>query len=130
MKNFDRFITYLEEREGWAFGYSNAPQTHDCARFCGGAVEAACGSNPLAKFDGAWTSERGAKRVLARYGGMGAAISTVMNEIPVTIAQRADVGMTTDGELVLFDGDGIIGLDRHRGYVRGPRSQAVRAWTV
>lgn len=130
MKNFARFITYLEDREDWAFGYTRDERTHDCARFCGGGVEAATGRNPLALFDSEWRTERGARRVLARHGGMANAISSVMTEIPVTMAQRADVGLTATGELVLFDGVGVVGLDRPRGYVRGPRELAVRAWTV
>ena len=123
-------IAYLEAREAWTFGYGRAPMTHDCARFCGAGVQAVHGQNPLRRFSGEWTTLRGARRVLARHRGMAAAVSEVMTSIPVTMAQRGDVGLTADNTLVLVEGDMVVGLHPERGQVRQPRSAMTLAWTV
>lgn len=121
---------YLEEREGWAFGYSRTPETHDCARWSGAGVKAVHGVNPLDRFASEWTTRRGAGRVLVRHGGMAAAVGTVMRMIDPVAARRGDVGMTAEGQLVLFEGEGVVGLAEGRGYRRLPREAAVAAWTV
>jgi len=130
MRDLTAFFRYLEERRDWAFGYAHAVRTHDCARFCGGGVEAATGRNPLAAFAGSWSSEAGARRVLARHGGMATAVDTVMTRIPVTQARRADVAMTAEGQLVLVEGEQLVGLHPERGYVRLPRTAAAIAWSA
>lgn len=122
--------TYLEEREGWIFGYGRQPQTHDCARFAGGGVEAVSGIDPLARFSSEWTTRRGARRVLAAHGGMSKAVSEVMTPISPLAAQRGDVGLTDQGALVLFEGDTVVALTPAAGLQRLPRSAAVEAWTV
>ena len=123
-------IAYLEGREAWSFGYGREPMTHDCARFCGAGVEAVYGQNPLSRFSSEWTTRRGARRVLARHKGMAAAVSEVMIAIPVTLAQRGDVGLTADNTLVLVEGDMVVGLHPERGLIRQPRSAVTLAWTV
>lgn len=128
--DFDALPIYLEEREGWAFGYSLTPETHDCARWSGAGVNVVHGVNPLDRFASQWTTRRGARRVLARHGGMAAAVNTVMRSIDPVAARRGDVGMTAEGQLVLFEGEGVVGLAEGRGYRRLPREAAVAAWTV
>jgi hypothetical protein len=123
-------IPYLEQREGWTFAYSGKPETHDCARFCDGGVMAIFGVSPLKRFTSEWTTRRGARRVLARHGGMAAAVSKVMTAIDPVAARRGDVGMTEQGELVLFEGDLVVGLTDTQGYRRRPRATAVKAWTI
>lgn len=123
-------VPYLEDREDWTFDYSGASKTHDCARFCDGGVMAVYGLSPLRRFTSEWTTRRGARRVLARHGGMAAAVSKVMTPIDPVSAQRGDVGMTEQGELVLFEGDHVVGLADTQGYRRRPRAAAVKAWTV
>lgn len=123
-------IGYLEDREAWAFGYGREPMMHDCARFCGGGVQAVHGQNPLSRFTSEWTTLRGARRVLTRHRGMAAAVSEVMTAIPVTLAQRGDVGLTADSTLVLVEGEMVVGLHPERGQVRQPRSAMTLAWTV
>lgn len=123
-------IPYLEDCESWSFGYGREPKTHDCARFCGAGVEAVHGLNPLRRFSSEWTTLRGARRVLARHSGMAAAVSEVMSSIPVTLAQRGDVGLTADNALVLVEGEMVVGLDLDRGLVRQPRSAMTMAWSV
>jgi hypothetical protein len=126
----EALVAYLEAREGWAFGYGPDAETHDCARWADGLVAAVHGQHPLRRFSSEWTTRRGARRVLARHGGMAASVSEVMREISPTLAQRGDIGMTEAGELVGFVGDQIVGLAAPRGYRWAPRANAVRAWTV
>ncbi|MBX9707560.1 MAG: hypothetical protein K2X61_06475 [Caulobacteraceae bacterium] len=125
----EALVPFLETREDWAFGYGPEPRTHDCARFCGAGVAAVTGVDPLDAFAGRWTSERGARRVLAAHGGLASAVSTVMRPIAPTLAQRGDVGMTDDGALVLFEGQTVVGV-QERGLRRLPRSLVVFAWTA
>lgn len=128
-RNPDALIPYLEEREAWTFGYGREPLTQDCARFCGGGVEAVTGFNPLDRFASQWTTARGARRVLARHGGMAAAVSEVMTPVALTLAARGDVGLTHDGALVLIEGDTVAGVT-DRGLIRLPRAAVAQAWTV
>ncbi|MBJ7485970.1 hypothetical protein [Brevundimonas sp.] len=130
LRNPNALPAYLEAREAWAFGYGPEPRTQDCARFFAGGVEAVTGINPLGRFTSEWTTRRGARRVLARHGGMANAVSEVMTEIPVTLAQRGDGGLTDDSTLVLVEGDTVVGLHPERGQVRLPRSAMIRAWTI
>lgn len=129
-RNHDALSGYLEGREDWAFGYEPRPSVHDCARFCDAGVEAVTGKNPLKDFTSTWTTRRGARRILIQRGGMAAAVSEVMTPISPTLAQRGDVGMTEEGQLVLFEGDRVVGLTETTGYRRLPRSAAIRAWTI
>lgn len=123
-------MAYLESREGWSFGYGPEPKVHDCARFCGGGVEAVHGMNPLDRFSSEWTTRRGAQRVLAAHGGMASAVGEVMTPIDVTMARRGDVGLTDADQLVLFEGDHVVGVSDGAGLRRLPRASVVKAWTV
>ena len=123
-------IAFLESREAWTFGYGADPMTHDCARFSDAGVHAVFGVNPLADFTSQWTTRRGARRVLRRHGGMAAAVSEVMTPIDLPQAGRGDVGMLADEQLVLFEGENVVGVRPDRGLMRLPRAHAVRAWTV
>lgn len=125
----EALIAYTESRQYWTFGYGSGPTEHDCARFCDGGVLAVTGQSPLKAFASSWTSERGARRVLVRHGGLAKAISTVMAPVPVTFAQRGDVGMTADDTLVLIEGDTVVGLS-DSGQIRLPRAALTKAWTV
>lgn len=126
----DALIAFLEDREAWVFGYGAGPTTHDCARFCGAGVEAVTGVNPLTGFSSRWTTRRGARRVLAAHGGMAQAVGEVMCEIAPSLAPRGMVGMLADEQLVLFEGETLVGPGPGRGLVRRPRAHAVRAWAV
>lgn len=128
-RNPEALIPYLESREAWRFGYGDGPNEHDCARFCGAGVEAVTGKNPLRSFSSQWKTLRGAKRVLARHGGMASAVSEVMTPISLTHASRGDVGLTHDGALVLIEGDTAAGVT-DSGLIRLPRAAIAQAWTV
>ena len=129
MRDPNALATYLEEREGWSFGYGGEPGSHDCARFAGGGVEAVTGLNPLERFSSEWTTRRGARRVLTAHGGMSKAVGEVMTPISPLSAQRGDIGLTPDGALVLFEGDTVVGVSASTGLFRAPRAAAVEAWT-
>lgn len=123
-------VAFLEDREDWSFSYSGAASTHDCARFADAGVQAVFGVAPLSDFTSEWTTRRGARRVLRRHGGMSKAVSEVMTPIDLTQAARGDVGMLADEQLVLFEGETVVGVRSDRGLMRLPRAHAVRAWTV
>lgn len=122
-------IAFLESREDWTFGYGPGPKVHDCARFFSAGIEAVTGIAPLDRFSGRWTTEMGAARVLRRHGGMAAAVSEVMTEIPITLAQRGDGGLAAGDALVLVEGETVVGLD-DRGLFRLPRQSLLMAWTI
>ena len=61
---------------------------------------------------------------------MAKAVSEVMMPIDLTQAARGDVGMLEDEQLVLFEGETVVGVRSDRGLMRLPRAHAVRAWTV
>lgn len=124
------FIAFLEDREDWIFGYGPEPRTHDCARFCGAGVEAMTGINPLDRFASQWRTSSGARRVLARHGGLAAAVGTVMTPISPTLAPRGAVGLISGGGLVLVEGALLVGPGADRGLVRVPRSEMVSAWVA
>lgn len=124
------FIAFLEDREDWAFGYGPEPRTHDCARFCGAGVKAMTGADPLKRFASQWTSQSGARRVLARHGGLAAAVGTVMTPVSPTLAPRGAVGLIADGGLVLIEGALVVGPGPERGLVRAPRSSLIAAWAA
>ncbi len=126
---------FLDGRADWVFGYGRAPRTHDCARFASAGVAAVSGVDPLRRFAGQWTTRRGARIVLARNGGLAAAVATVMDPVAVTLARRGDVALidatgSGDPALGLVEGDLIVGLGPVRGYRRLPRSAALKTWTV
>ena len=130
MRDPHALVAFLESREDWAFGYGRESRTHDCARFCGAGFAAVSGVNPLDSFAGRWTSERGARRILAAHGGLAAAVDTVMRPIDPTLAQRGDVGMTDDNTLVLIEGDTVVGPASPKGLKRAPRAALTRAWSL
>ena len=125
-------IAYLEEREAWTFGYRPEPRMHDCVRWASGATVALTGHDPLKTFGRRWRTEIGAGRVIRRAGGMATAITGVLPPIPTTLAQRGDWGLTANGAVVLFEGEGLVGLNEAagRGYARLPREAATQAWSV
>lgn len=123
-------VAYLEARRGWTFGFGPEPQTHDCVRWAAGSALALTGRDLLAAFGRGWTTEAGAARVISRAGGMAEAVSSVLTPIDPRSAQRGDWGLTATGAIVVFEGDGLVGLDRPSGYVHLARADAVQAWSL
>lgn len=126
----EALIPFLEGREAFAFGYSDAPNSHDCVRFCDAGVMAVTGRSPLKTLSASWTSEIGALKVLKRIGGMAAALDTVMDRIDPCQANRGDVGLVDERTLVLVEGACVVGPAPVRGLLRRPRAAMIAAWTV
>lgn len=122
-------VDFLDGRADWTFGYEPKPRMHDCARFFSAGIQAVTGIAPLDRFSGSWTTEMGAARVLRRAGGLDAAVSAIMTEVSVTLAQRGDGGLVAGDALVLIEGATVVGLSEV-GYYRLPRSALLKAWTV
>ncbi len=126
----DRLIPFLEDREGWTFGYGPAPRTHDCVRFVAAGVEAVTGAKPLRTVRLRWRTALGARRHLNRLGGLAGAVdASGMVRIEPTLARRGDVGLTAGEALVLVEGETVVGLTE-RGLYRLPRAAMTIAWTV
>lgn len=126
----DALIPFLESRETFAFAYSGAPRTHDCVRFCDAGVRAVTGRSPLRGFDGSWSSQIGAARVLKRLGSLKAAVDGCMARVDVSLAMRGDVVLLADQTLALIEGETVVGPAQDQGLFRLPRAAAVAAWTV
>ena len=127
MRDLNALATYVAARETVPFAWG----LHDCVTFAAGAVLALTGRDPLADI-AAWTTERAALRELDRRGGLAAAVSSVLTEIPLAHAHRGDIG-AVDGVrgplLVVIEGMTLVGPDRD-GLARLPRTKLVRAWSA
>ncbi len=130
IRDFDALIAYLEARALMPFVWGQ----NDCVTFAAGAVLAMTGQDLLA-FPGrkpTWSTAMGAAKRLAKFGGLEAAVDSVLTEIPTALAHRGDVGLLEiDGikSLCIFEGDLIVGPGL-MGLVRQTRANAVRAWSV
>ncbi len=126
MRDLSSLAAYIAAGEAVPFAWG----TNDCVMFAAGAVLALTGINPLAGI-GRWKTERGALRALVRCGGLAAAVSSVLTEIPIAHAHRGDIG-AINGErgllLVVIEGMTLVGPDL-RGLSRLPRDQLVQAWS-
>lgn len=122
-------IAFLESREDWQFGYERTPNTHDCARAMSDGIKAQTGRAPLDRFASEWSTRRGALRVIRRYGGLAAAVDTVMTRVDLPAAQRGDAGLTRDGALVLIEGETLVG-PAEIGWRRLPREELAIAWSA
>lgn len=126
----ERLIPFLEDREGWCFGYGVESRTHDCVRFVAAGVEAVTGVNRLEAIAPRWSTRIGARRALTRMGGLAAAVdATGLPRVEPMLARRGDVALTDGEALVLVEGDLVVGL-AERGLYRLPRSAMVTAWAA
>lgn len=71
----------------------------DCVMTVGEAIEAVTGDNPFAKFQGRYTTETGAARVMRKdgYATLEAAFDAYFAACPRLKAQRGDVGIVMQG---------------------------------
>ena len=64
---------------------------NDCCLFVADVCLAACDKDPAAAYRGRYSTETGAKRVLAKtHGSIAAALDTLFERVPVAMAQRGD----------------------------------------
>lgn len=105
---------------------------HDCCLFAADCVQARTGRDPAADLRGAYRSERGALRVLARIGGLAGAGARCGAEIPPLCAGACDVGIVRDaGRELLAVCTGEVWLApsmAQAGLAALPLDAATRAW--
>lgn len=107
---------------------------NDCVSFGLGAVEAQTGRTDLRHRLPNWRTETGARRVLARIGGLEAAVDSVLTSVPLAHAQRGDIALvehpvTGAKALMVVEGDTLVGPDAS-GARRLRRSRMVKAWSA
>lgn len=132
-RDYAAWTALLEARQAFAFGYGRGPETQDCVRFAAAAVKALTGRDPLARLSATWTTERGARRVLRRLGGLSAGVDLVLRPVPAALAARGDVALVRLGGgegLMIIEGDTLVGPAAPAGLQRLPRASAARAWSA
>ena len=105
--------------------------SNDCCLFVADGVRAITGHDPAADVRGKYRTERGALRMIQRFGGLQAIGAARFGaEIAPAFAQAGDVGLLTIDDrqsLALCAGDGWIGAGA-QGLVRAPLAAATMAW--
>lgn len=103
----------------------------DCALWAADVVLAITGSDPAARWRGAYDSEFGALRLIAQHGGLRQMATEALGEpINPAFAQRGDMVLIADGggySLGICVGAQLAGMGE-RGLVFRPMSEAVCAW--
>lgn len=128
-RNFNALVEYIAERERSPFEWGSREM--DCISYWSGAIEVMTGDNPL-DWEPAlsWATQEEAEAVLDGLGGLDAAVSARMTEIPVAMAQRGDGAMVRGVRCVMIvEGDTLVGPSE-RGSIRLPRSAAIKAWSA
>jgi hypothetical protein len=126
MRDYGALARYLAERRAMPFAWGR--KGNDCAAFAGGAIKAQTGRDPLAGLR--WSTATGAARLIARLGGMEAAVSARLTPIAPAKAHRGDLAGVADGRfgllLMVVEGETLIGP----GNSRAPRSAMIHAWSA
>lgn len=129
VRDHPALMAYIAARMRAPFAWGR----HDCVTFAAGAIAAQTGRDPLAAVAHQWTTRRGAARILARVGGLAAAVDGVLTPIAPAMAARGDVAAWLDADgrpqLAIVEGATLIGpgLD---GLKRLPRAAMVQAWSA
>lgn len=129
VRNYQALVRYIADRSTRPFEWGSRGM--DCVSYWSGAIEAMTGENPLDwKPALSWSNEAEAEKVIAKLGGLDAAISARMNKVPVSMAQRGDGAMVRGVRCIMIvEGDTLVGPGE-RGEIRLPRSAAVKAWSA
>lgn len=130
-----RFVAFRDEHEAKLFALGE----NDCCLFAAAAVRAITGVDLVPRDAERWTSSAAAAQVLRRERGLlGLVTSRLGSPLPTPkLAQRGDVllvraPLPSGGRvrfLAVCDADRWMAPHR-TGLVRGPMSQAVKAWGV
>lgn len=129
-----RLVAFFEERDRQAFSWG----VNDCCTFAAAAVRATTGADLLAALPQRWDDASGAARVLRRERGLAGAVTARLGPpLPTpALAQRGDVVLVrADIEawhvrfLAVCDSDRWA-APHYQGVLRGPMSQALKAWRV
>lgn len=129
MRNPEALVALIEARSRSPFEWG----PNDCVTFAAHAVRVQTGRNPLVGLGRhRWRSAHGAARALARFGGLEAAVDSVLPRIAPAMAHRGDVGLVElDGRasLVIFEGPTVVGPGP-TGLERLPRGVVRVAWSA
>lgn len=127
-RDYAALVAYLHARAATPFDWA----TNSCGHFAAGAVLAQTGRDVLASLP-KFKTERGAKLMLARRGGLEATMDSLLTRIAPAHAMRGDVGAVRgdDGELrlVVVEGETLVGPDAS-GARRVGRHHMVMAWSA
>lgn len=103
-----------------------------CVSFALGAAAAQTGRDVLATLP-AWRTQRQARTVAARLGGLEAAMDARFRRIAPAMAMRGDIAGIADDEfgvaLRVVEGRSLVGPG-DRGLRRRPRAEMIAAWSV
>lgn len=127
MRDLSALAAYIAAREAVPFAWG----PNDCVTFAAGALRALTGIDRLNGIP-PWNSERAALVFLKRRGGLAAAVSQVLTEIPPAHAHRGDVGiiMGPDGPIMMvIEGMTLVGPGPD-GLMRRRRDALVRSWSA
>lgn len=128
-RDLDGLLAFLDARARMPFAFGK--RRNDCASFIAGAVKAQTGRDPFRGIS--WTSERGARRVAAREGGLVAAMDARFARIAPAMAQRGDIAGVEDpgfgARLMIVEGETLAGPGT-RGMERNPRAAMTLAWSA
>lgn len=132
-RDYKALVAYLNRTSQYRFSFERGEGQHDCVRFADGAIRAQFGIGVIGRLS--WNSERSAVRVLAKQGGIEAAVDRRLRPIPSGMAKRGDIGLLPPGNfqaagdvgLCVIEGEFVVapGVDR---LVRLPRRLMVKAW--
>lgn len=129
VRDHSALVAYIAARMRAPFAWGD----NDCVTFAAGAVKAQTGRDPLGAIAARWSTARGAGRVLRKFGGMEAAVSSVLSPIAPAMAARGDVAGWLDAQgrlqLAIVEGQTLVGPGE-AGTVRLPRSAMVKAWSA
>lgn len=131
IRDHEALSRYVASRHAQPFAWGR--EANDCVSFALGAVEALRGDRLRHGLPN-WTTERGARRVLARLGGLEAAVSGILSPVAPAFARRGDVALVahpTTGVQALFvvEGDTLVGPDAS-GARRVRRALMIKAWSA
>lgn len=122
-------LAYLEQRAPMPHAFGS--DANDCLSFLAGAVVAQGGRNPLGRLT--WSDEQSALRVLAREGGVEAALDARFERIAPAHAHRGDIAAVADERLGMHP---LLVVGRTlcspgvRGLKHCLRVAAIAAWDV
>jgi hypothetical protein len=128
-----RLMRFLSEQRAAPFAWGTA----DCCTLAADAVLALTGRDPMAAYRGRYRSETGARRLLARHGGLEGLLRHVLGEPMANpkLAQRGDVGLAAAGAegapiCCVVTSQGLACRQPGAGLVFLPRGGLTVAWRI
>lgn len=129
MRDLEAFGRFLAERTALPHAWEKG---RCCVSFALGAAAAQTGRDVLGTLPD-WRTQRQAKTVAARLGGLETAMDARFRRIPPAMAMRGDIAGVADAEfgvgLRAVEGRSLVGPGE-RGLRRRPRAEMIAAWSV